>query len=114
LIVVLTLQEKNVEIALLSVRGFSKWQLFKTLLAEVMVTVLFALGLGLGVGYIENFGQVSQLNDSATGLIRYQITLGGAASYTILILLGVVLLAAIVPVWWSSRRPESKVDLLRS
>lgn len=114
LIVILTLQEKDTEIALLSVRGFSKWQLFKTLLAEVMVTVLFALGLGMGVGYIENFGQVSQLNDGATGLIRYQITLGGAASYTILILLGVVLLAAILPVWWSSRRPESKVDLLRS
>ncbi|MHA1136139.1 MAG: FtsX-like permease family protein [Candidatus Thorarchaeota archaeon] len=114
LIVILTLQEKDPEIALLSVRGFSKWQLFKTLLAEVMVTVLFALGLGMGVGYIENFGQVSQLNDSASGLIRYQITLGGDAAYTILILLGVVLLAAIVPVWWSSRRPESKIDLLRS
>ncbi|MGY5872766.1 MAG: FtsX-like permease family protein, partial [Candidatus Thorarchaeota archaeon] len=114
LIVILTLQEKDTEIALLSVRGFSKWQLFKTLLAEVMVTILFALGLGLGVGYIENFGQVSQLNDGATGLIRYQITLGGAAANTIMILLGVVLLAAIVPVWWSSRRPESKIDLLRS
>ncbi|MHA1851869.1 MAG: FtsX-like permease family protein [Candidatus Thorarchaeota archaeon] len=114
LIVILTLQEKDPEIALLSVRGFSKWQLFKTLLAEVMVTVLFALGLGMGVGYIENFGQVSQLNNSASGLIRYQITLGGDAAYTILILLGVVLLAAIVPVWWSSRRPESKIDLLRS
>ena len=114
LIVILTLQEKDAEIALLSVRGFSKWQLFKTLLAEVMVTVLFALLLGAGVGWIENLGQVSQLNNGATGLIRYQITLGGAAANTIMILLGVVLLAAIIPVWWSSRRPESKIDLLRS
>ncbi|MGY5881803.1 MAG: FtsX-like permease family protein, partial [Candidatus Thorarchaeota archaeon] len=114
LIVILTLQEKDPEIALLSVRGFSKWQLFKTLLAEVMVTVLFALLLGVGVGWVENLGQVSQLNNNASGLIRYQIVLGGAASYTILILLGVVILAAILPVWWSSRRPESKVDLLRS
>ena len=114
LIVILTLQEKDAEIALLSVRGFSKLQLFKTLLAEVMVTVLFALLLGVGVGWVENLGQVSQLNNNASGLIRYQIVLGGAASYTILILLGVVILAAILPVWWSSRRPESKVDLLRS
>ncbi|TFG31257.1 ABC transporter permease [Candidatus Thorarchaeota archaeon] len=114
LIVILTLQEKDAEIALLSVRGFSKWQLFKTLLAEVMVTVLFALLLGVGVGWIENLGQVSQLNGNASGLIRYQITLGGAAANTIMILLGVVLLAAIIPVWWSSRRPESKIDLLRS
>ncbi|MCK5389837.1 MAG: ABC transporter permease, partial [Candidatus Thorarchaeota archaeon] len=114
LVVILTLQEKDSEIALLSVRGFSKWQLFKTLLAEVMVTVVFALILGVGVGILENIGQVSQSNESATGLIRYQVALGGDATYTILALLGVVLLAAIMPVWWSSRRPESKVDLLRS
>jgi ABC-type lipoprotein release transport system permease subunit len=113
LVVILTLQEKDAEIALLSVRGFSKWQLFKTLLAEVMVTVLFALLLGVVVGYIENLGQIASLNQSATGLIRYRMALGGAASSTILTLLGVVLLAAIIPVWWASRRPESKIDLLR-
>jgi len=114
LVVFLTLKEKDVEIALLSVRGFNKWQLFKTLLAEVMVTILFALLLGVFVGVVENLGQVSQLNQNATGLIRYQVTLGGAAFYTNLLLVGVVLLAAIIPVWLASRRPESKVDLLRA
>jgi len=113
LVVILTLQEKDAEIALLSVRGFSKWQLFKTLLAEVMVTVFFALLLGIAVGYIENLGQIASLNESTTGLIRYRMALGGTAGYTILLLLSVVLLAAIIPVWWSSRRPESKIDLLR-
>jgi ABC-type lipoprotein release transport system permease subunit len=113
LVVILTLQEKDAEIALLSVRGFSKWQLFKTLLAEVMVTVIFALLLGILVGIVENLGQVASLNGSASGLIRYRMVLGGAAGNTILLLLSVVLLAAIIPVWWSSRRPESKIDLLR-
>jgi ABC-type lipoprotein release transport system permease subunit len=113
LVVLLTLREKDSEIALLSVRGFSKWQLFKTLLAEVMVTVLFSLLLGLLVGVAQNLGQVSQLNQNATGLIRYQVTLGGAAFNTNLLLIGVVFLAAMIPVWWASRRPESKVDLLR-
>jgi ABC-type lipoprotein release transport system permease subunit len=113
LVVLLTLREKDAEIALLSVRGFSKWQLFKTLLAEVMVTVLFSLLLGVLVGVVQNLGQASQLNQNATGLIRYQVTLGGAAFTTNLILVGVVFLAAIIPVWWSSRRPESKVDVLR-
>lgn len=113
LVVILTLQEKDPEIALLSVRGFSKWQLFKTLMAEVLVTLLFALLLGLAVGFIENLGQVASSNQNATGLIRYRIALGGAATNTILILLSVVLLAAIIPVWLSSRRPESKIDLLR-
>lgn len=114
LVVILTLREKDAEIALLSVRGFSKLQLFKTLLAEVLVTIVFALLMGLFVGYVENLGQVSQLNQNQSGLIRYQIFLGGAAGNTILILLGVVLLAAIIPVWWASRRAETKVILLRS
>jgi ABC-type lipoprotein release transport system permease subunit len=114
LVVILTLSEKDAEIALLSVRGFSKWQLFKTLLAEVLVTVLFALILGVGVGFIEIIGQLSSLNDSVTGLIRYRLALGGTATLTMMILMGVVLLATIVPVWWSSRRPESKVDILRA
>jgi ABC-type lipoprotein release transport system permease subunit len=114
LVVILTLREKDAEIALLSVRGFSKWQLFRTLLAEVLVTILFALLMGMFVGYVENLGQVSQLNVNQSGLVRYQIVLGGAAGNTILILLGVVLLAAIIPVWWASRRAEQKVIVLRS
>lgn len=114
LVVILTLSEKDAEIALLSVRGFSKWQLFKTLLAEVLVTVLFALILGVGVGFIEIIGQISSLNDSVTGLIRYRVALGGTATLTMMILMGVVLLATLVPVWWSSRRPERKIDLLRA
>jgi ABC-type lipoprotein release transport system permease subunit len=113
LVVILTLQEKDAEIALLSVRGFSKWQLFKTLLAEVMVTVLFALLLGVVVGYIENVGQVASLNQSATGLIRYRMVIGGEALNTNLVLVIVVLLAAIIPVWLASRRPESKIGILR-
>jgi len=114
LVVLLTLREKDAEIALLSVRGFSKWQLFKTLLAEVMVTVLFSLMLGVLVGFAQNLGQAAQLNQNATGLIRYQVTLGGAAFNTNLILVGVVFLAAMIPVWWASRRAESKVDVLRA
>lgn len=114
LVVLLTLREKDAEIALLSVRGFSKWQLFKTLLAEVMVTVLFSLILGILVGFAQNLGQAAQLNQNATGLIRYQVTLGGAAFNTNLILVGVVFLAAMIPVWWASRRAESKVDILRA
>ncbi|MFW9805469.1 MAG: ABC transporter permease [Candidatus Thorarchaeota archaeon] len=114
LVVVLTLREKDAEIVLLSVRGFSKWQLFKTLLAEVMVTVVFALILGGLVGFAQNLGQAAQQNTNATGLIRYRVTLGGAALTTNVILVGVILLAAIIPVWWASRRPESKIDVLRA
>ena len=76
--------------------------------------MLFALILGVGVGFIEIIGQMSSLNDSVTGLIRYRLALGGTATLTMMILMGVVLLATIVPVWWASRRPERKIDILRA
>ncbi|MEM2142434.1 MAG: FtsX-like permease family protein [Candidatus Thorarchaeota archaeon] len=115
LVIVLTLKEKDQEVALLTVRGFNKWQLFLTLTAEVMILVVFSIILGSLVGLIQIFGNVSQLNNSAmTGLIRYRIVLMGEPGLYLLMVIGVVILAAIVPVWRASLRPEEKVILLRS
>jgi ABC-type antimicrobial peptide transport system permease subunit len=116
IVIILTLKEKDAEIALLTVRGFTKGQLAKTLFAEMMVMVFFSLLLGTFVGFIQIFGNVSLLN-SSTGiptLIRYRVVLGGMAGVTMLIVSGVVILAAAIPVWWASRRPERKVDVLRA
>ena len=115
LVIILTLKEKDAEIALLTVRGFTKGQLFKTLFAEMMVMVFFSLLLGFFVGIIQIFGNVSLLN-SGTGiptLIRYRVIFAGMPGATMLLVAGVVVLAAAIPVWWASRRPESKVDVLR-
>ncbi|MHA1577643.1 MAG: FtsX-like permease family protein, partial [Candidatus Thorarchaeota archaeon] len=114
LVIILTLREKEVEIALITVRGFSKWQLFKTLMAEMLIMVLFALILGTLVGLVQVFGNVSQLNEGLADLIRYQVILGGMAGLTMWLIIGVVLVAAIIPVYWASRRPEAKVEVLRS
>ena len=113
LVIILTLREKDAEIALITVRGFTKWQLFKTLVAEMLIMVAFSILLGVFVGVIQIFGNVSQLNANLTGLIRYEIIIGGASGLTMLGIIGVVLLAAALPVWWASRRPETKVDVLR-
>jgi hypothetical protein len=113
LVIILGLKEKDAEIALITVRGFSKWQLFKTLLAEMLVMVLFALLLGSLVGFIEIFGNVNLENQNATGLIRTRMIVGGLSGITMLVVIGVVILAAALPVYWASRRPESKVDVLR-
>ncbi|MFW9850660.1 MAG: FtsX-like permease family protein [Candidatus Thorarchaeota archaeon] len=114
LVIILTLREKDAEIALITVRGFTKWQLFKTLMAEMMVMVLFSLLLGSFVGLVQIFGNVSQLNENLTGIIRYNVVLGGSSGLTMLAILGVVIIAAALPVWWASRRPERKVDVLRA
>ncbi len=114
LVIILTLREKDAEIALITVRGFTKWQLFKTLMAEMMVMVLFSLLLGSFVGLVQIFGNVSQLNENLSGIIRYNVVLGGSSGLTMLAILGVVIIAAALPVWWASRRPERKVDVLRA
>jgi ABC-type antimicrobial peptide transport system permease subunit len=114
LVIILGLKDKDAEIALLTIRGFSKWQLFKTLLAEMLVIVLFALVLGSLVGFVEIFGNVNLENQNTTGLIRTRMIVGGMSGVTTLLMIGIVLLAAIIPVWWASRKPESKVDILRA
>jgi ABC-type antimicrobial peptide transport system permease subunit len=113
LVIILTLREKEAEIALFSVRGFTKWQLFKTLFAEMMVMVFFSLLLGYVVGIIQIFGNVSLVNSSATGLIRARVVLAGMSGYWMLAIIGVVVLAAAIPVYMTSRRPEAKVEVLR-
>ena len=114
LVIILGLKDKDAEIALLTVRGFSKWQLFKTLLAEMLVMVMFALVLGSLVGFVEIFGNINLENQNATTLIRTRMIVSGLAGSTMLVIIGIVLLSAIIPVWWASRRPESKVDILRA
>lgn len=113
LVIVLTLREKDGEIALFTVRGFSKWQLFKTLFAEMLLMVFFALILGSIVGVIQIFGNVSLVNSNATGLIRSRVVVGGMAGVWMLAILAVVVVAAAIPVYMASRRPETKVDVLR-
>ncbi|MBD3405154.1 MAG: FtsX-like permease family protein [Candidatus Lokiarchaeota archaeon] len=114
LIVILTLREKDAEIALLTVRGFSKSQLFKTLLAEILIMVVFSLLLGSVVGLIQTFGQISNVNQNMSGLIRQRIIILGMPGFMMLGIIGVVLFAAALPVYFASRRPESKVDILRA
>lgn len=113
LVIILSLREKDAEIALITVRGFTKWQLFKTLVAEMMIMVIFSMILGVLVGLVQIFGSISQLNGNLTGLIRYVVVIGGMSGFTMVSIVGIVVLAAALPVWWASRRPETKVDILR-
>ncbi len=113
LVIILTLREKQAETALLTVRGFSKWQLFRTLFAEVMVMVGFSLLLGTGIGLIQIFGNTNLQSQQYTGLIRPRVVLGGLPGLNMILVVIAVILAAALPVYWESRKPERKVDVLR-
>lgn len=57
-IVYLTLRERRRSTALMSARGMTYWQTVRTLMAESLTIICFAIILGLGVGVIVLYGQV--------------------------------------------------------
>ncbi|UCE10435.1 MAG: ABC transporter permease [Candidatus Thorarchaeota archaeon] len=113
LVVGLTLKEKEYETTLLSVRGFSRGQVLKVLLAEIMVMVLFSLLLGVGTGFIQLFGDLSNQSQNLQALVRPIVVLSAPAVLGMVTMVLAVIGAAVVPIAWASRFTEGRVDVLR-
>ncbi len=113
LVVSLTLKEKEYETTLLRVRGFTRNQVLKVLLAEIMVMVLFSLILGVGTGFIQLFGDLSNQSQNLQQLVRPMVVLSAPAVFGMVSMVLAVLGAAVVPIIWASRFTEGKVDVLR-
>lgn len=113
LVVSLTLREKEYETTLLSVRGFSKGQVLRVLIAEVMVMIMFSLVLGTLTGFIQLFGGIASSSQSSDSLVRPQMVLDPTTLlFMSAIVIGVVI-SAIVPILFASRFSERKIDVLR-
>ncbi len=113
LVIGLTLKEKEYEVTLLGVRGFTRSQILKVLSGEVLVMVIFSLLLGVGTGLIQLFGDVSNASQNTTTLIRPRIVLGLPTILSMFAVILAVVLAAIIPVILASRLTEEKIDILR-
>ncbi|MFW9967341.1 MAG: FtsX-like permease family protein [Candidatus Thorarchaeota archaeon] len=113
LVVGLTLKEKEYETTLLRVRGFTRGQVLKVLVAEIMVMILFSLILGVGTGFIELFGDLSNQSQNLQALVRPMVVLSAPAVFGMIIMVLAVIVAAFVPIIWASRFTEGKVDVLR-
>jgi ABC-type lipoprotein release transport system permease subunit len=113
LVVGLTLKEKEYETTLLRVRGFTREQVLKVLLAEIMVMILFSLILGVGTGFIQLFGDLSNQSQNLQALVRPIVVLSAPAIFGMVSMVLAVFAAAIVPIVWASRFSEGKVDVLR-
>jgi ABC-type lipoprotein release transport system permease subunit len=113
LVVSLTLKEKEYETTLLRVRGFTRGQVLKVLVAEIMVMILFSLILGVGTGFIQLFGDLSNQSQNLQALVRPEVILSAPAIFGMVSMVLAVLLAAVIPIIWASRFSEGKVDVLR-
>ncbi|MFW9920517.1 MAG: ABC transporter permease, partial [Candidatus Thorarchaeota archaeon] len=113
LIVTLTLREKEYETTLLAVRGFSKTQVMKVLVAEVMVMILFSLILGAGTGVIQLFGDIANTSQNTQALVRPQLVLTPIVVSLMSLIVVVIVLSALIPIILTTRFDESKIDVLR-
>ncbi|MFW9943909.1 MAG: FtsX-like permease family protein [Candidatus Sifarchaeia archaeon] len=113
LVVGLTLQEKEYETTLLRVRGFTRGQVLKVLVAEIMVVILFSLILGVGTGFIQLFGDLANQSQNLQQLVRPNVVLSAPAVIGMASMVVAVLAAAVVPIILASRFTEAKVDVLR-
>ncbi len=113
LIVTLTLREKEYETTLLAVRGFTKQQVMKVLVAEVMVMILFSLLLGAGTGIIQLFGDIANTSQNTQALVRPQLVLTPIVIGLMSLIVVVIVLSALIPILLTTRFDESKIDVLR-
>ncbi len=113
LVVGLTLKEKEYEITLLGVRGFTRGQTIKVLVGEVMVMVLFALILGTMTGFIQLFGDISNTSENLQTLVRPRIITSLPAVLGMLGIVFAIVMSSLIPLLLSTRFTEEKVDVLR-
>ncbi len=113
LVVGLTLKEKEYEVTLLGVRGFTRKQTLTVLFGEVMIMVFFSLILGVGTGLVQIFGDISNSSQNAITLIRPRIVFGFLPVMSMIAIILAVLIAALVPVIMATRFTEEKIDILR-
>ncbi|MCF2137640.1 MAG: FtsX-like permease family protein [Candidatus Thorarchaeota archaeon] len=113
LVIGLTLKEKEYEVTLLGVRGFSRSQILKVLFGEVLVMVLFSLILGIGTGFVQLFGDISNNSQNTNALVRPRIVLGLIPILSMACVVLAVVLAALIPVIMASRLTEDKINILR-
>ncbi len=109
LVVSTTLRERQKELTLMAIRGFSFGQLFKMLVIENTGVVAFSILLGATVGYINVVGDVAISNVSGE-LILNRIVFPQASLAFIAFIVAAILVSVIAPIIYSARRTSSDLS----
>jgi len=109
LVVSTTLGERQKEITLMAIRGFSFKQLFQMLIVENLGVISFSIILGAIVGYINVIGDV-QLSNLSGALILRRVIFDQGSLIFIAAIVVVILLSAIIPIIVALRRSSAKLS----
>ena len=111
LIVFTVMRSRNKEFTIMSIRGFSPSQLGTTMLVENLGMNIFAIILGVIVGYINLYGQTELFNQVLSVSIERRIVFPLSAQLNLLMIIGLLLVATVIPIMVTVRRISRNPDL---
>jgi ABC-type antimicrobial peptide transport system permease subunit len=110
LISVVSMKERNREATIMSVKGLSYKQLVIMFLTENLAPVIFSVLLGVCVGFVAAYGNISASNAEILGIVKRRLvfpldsTLMSASS------IALIFAATILPILIMSRKYVTKLE----
>jgi ABC-type lipoprotein release transport system permease subunit len=105
-----SLKERSREATIMSVRGLSFKQLVIMFLTENLAIVVFSVILGVFVGFVIAYGNISSSNAMVFDLIRRRLVLSLDAALTLTACITLIFASTILPIVIMSRRYVTKLE----
>ena len=110
LISVVSMRERSREATILSVKGLSYKQLVIMFLTENLALVTFAIALGVSVGLISVYGNMSSSNAQTAGLVVRHLVFPLDSTLLIIGCVALIFAATILPVMVMSRKYVTQLE----
>ena len=111
LIVSTVVRSRGKELTIMAIRGYSPGQLSASLIFETVGMELLAILLGVTVGYVSLRGQTQLFNQLLSTSIQRRLVFPLSAQVNLLIIVGLLLLATLLPILVAVRRISGSPDL---
>jgi ABC-type lipoprotein release transport system permease subunit len=112
LVSVVSMTERNREATIMSVKGLSYRQLVIMFLAENLAVVIFALVLGISVGLVAAYGNISATNSfiASTAIIKHQFIFPADAILMLISYAALIFVSTVLPILIIARRCVTKLE----
>ncbi|HVP93117.1 MAG TPA: FtsX-like permease family protein [Acidobacteriota bacterium] len=98
LISIVSMKERSREAAIMSVKGLSYKQLIIMFLTENLALVIFSVVLGLFVGFVAAYGNISATNATLVGLVRRRLVFPLDSTLMLTSCLALIFAATVLPI----------------
>jgi ABC-type antimicrobial peptide transport system permease subunit len=110
LISTVSMRERSREATIMSVKGLSYKQLVVMFLTENLALVTFAVALGLAVGLISVYGNISSSNTLASSLVVRRLVFPVDSTLLVVGCVGLIFAATVLPILVMSRKYVTQLE----